>query len=391
VRSLWPRLRSKNLRTCQILDAATSGKHLTDHVCELWATGVVPLLVPNDSHGAYDLSTLSPPEAAVIGFVTSGTSSTSPTVIWKSWNALNSEALTLMREFNVTTSSRILTMVPPVHIYGFLYSVLLPAVSGAALISSQRWDISLFGPCELAESADTIITVPPLWSVLERMLPFFAEGCDRPLILTSGAPFGLQRIAAAAKLRQECGLTFRIVDIVGSTETGGIGFSTVAGDVLDDSFKLFDGVNVFAPTNTGGLWTISSPFTDCAELAVSDVFLPGTHDRTFRYGGRSDRVVKLGARRFNLSDIESAISQCANGSTVACLFKQDPDSAKGGGLFVFIESPDLLPADVFAAYQREFKDLPLPTHIHISARLPKGALGKTSRAELEKLLLDARL
>jgi acyl-coenzyme A synthetase/AMP-(fatty) acid ligase len=386
MRQVWPSVRDKKFATTEILDAATSGDNLTEHVIDLWENNVIPLLIPSLGGVQFSVDHLTPPKSAVIGFVTSGTSSATPTVIWKSWNALNSEAFTLMKEFKITTSSRILTMVPPVHIFGFLYSILLPTVSGASLISSQRWDLSLFEPCPLAETADVIITVPPLWSVLERMLPFFSVGFNAPLILTSGASFGPERGGAAQKLRNRLSLGFRIVDIVGSTETGGIGFKTVAGEELEESFTLFDGVNIFPPTITDGRWSVSSPFTDDRHLEVNDVFVPAAGPRTFEYGGRSDRIVKIGARRFNLADIESALSQCANGSAVVCLFKQDPHTAKGGSMFAFVESGDLKSSDIFEAYQRRFKELPLPTNIHMSEHLPKGAMGKTSRSELEKLL-----
>lgn len=386
MRKAWPSVRDKKFATTEILDAATSADNLTRHIIELWEHDVIPLLIPNLGGLQLTLTHLTPPKSAVIGFVTSGTSSATPTIIWKSWNALNSESFTLMEEFKITTSSRILTMVPPVHIFGFLYSILLPTVSGAQLISSQRWDLSLFEPCPLAETADVIITVPPLWSVLERMLPFFSVGYNAPLVLTSGASFGPERGAAAQKLRNRLSLGFRIVDIVGSTETGGIGFKTVAGEELDESFTLFAGVNILPPTVTDGRWSVASPFTDDLPLEVNDVFVPAAGQRTFQYGGRSDRIVKIGARRFNLADIESALSQCANGSTVVCLFKQDPRTAKGGSLFAFVESRDLKTADIFENYQRRFKELPPPTHIHIAEHLPKGAMGKTSRSELEKLL-----
>ena len=386
MRKLWPSIRYKKFATTEILDAAQSGDNLTDHVCALWESHVSPLLIPNLGGLKLEVDHLTPPKSAVIGFVTSGTSSATPTIIWKSWNALNTEAFTLMKEFKITTSSRILTMVPPVHIFGFLYSILLPTVSGASLISSQRWDLSLFEPCVLAQTADVIITVPPLWSVLARMLPFFSVGFNAPLILTSGAAFGAERGTAAQNLRCKLSLGFRIVDIVGSTETGGIGFKTVAGGKLDARFKLFDGVNILPPTSTDSQWRVSSPFTDDEPLAVNDIFTPTPGHRTFQYEGRSDRIVKIGARRFNLADLESAISQSANGSTVACLFKQDPDSSKGGSLFAFVESRDLKAADIFKAYQLQFKELPLPTHIHVSEYLPIGAMGKTSRLDLENIL-----
>lgn len=377
---IWRALETRQLRGIHVVVGSTNHQDFSACVCHLWQRGKIPLILAGNQT-QQDIASLSPPPNAVIGFVTSGTTSSSPQVIWKTWRALNSEAQILIKTFNVTASSRILTLVPPIHIYGFLYGFLMPCLSRATLMTSGDWTQPLIQPDSLPDIVDVVVAVPPLWSLLERLLPRL----NPRLVLSSGAPFGTRRAEAARTLRQHNTLSFSVVDVLGSTETGGIGYREVVGQHPEDYFTAFEGVHLIPPSHDSSPWSVVSPFTDDKTLVVGDIFYLSCDNR-FQYRGRGDRVIKIGARRFSLAEIDAAVSSCAAGKPVASLFRNDPDSPKGGTLHVFIEGLTADKDGIIKRYQTDYPYLPIPAGIHVLEHLPRGAMGKSSRAELERCL-----
>ena len=386
VSAVWPTLEFRSFVQVQIICGAQSNQSLLEKICNAWCDRKIPLLVPDHCRGDFDSSKLSPSSNAIIGFVTSGSTSLATSIVWKSWSALNSEALVLSQVFGVCKVSTVVSLVPAIHIYGFLYGVLLPCVSGAKLISGGRWDFPFFAPTGLNIEADLVVSVPPLWSCLEVLLEEFRSA----VFVSSGAAFGRRRAEAAARMRRDICASFQIVDVVGSTETGGIGWRQVVGDKVEECFSLFDGVSLLPPKIEGAAWHVRSPFTDDLVLEVSDLFNMSGDGTKFNYAGRSDRVVKIGAKRIDLGDIEAAMSHCADGKFAVCIFLESPDSAKGGTLHVFIEtgtdSADGDSSALMRSYQKYSTHLPIPTGIQFVSQLPRGPMGKISRLSLEGLL-----
>lgn len=79
----------------------------------------------------------------------------------------------------------------------------------------------------------------------------------------------------------------RVIDVYGSTETGGIAFREVARE--QTQYHLFDGVEIL---QTGPEILLSSPFTESNPMLIEDdleVF-PG---RRIQLLGRKDRIAKI--------------------------------------------------------------------------------------------------
>lgn len=91
----------------------------------------------------------------------------------------------------------------------------------------------------------------------------------------------------------------RVIDVYGSTETGGIAFREVARE--QTQYHLFDGVEIL---QTGPEILLSSPFTESNPMLIEDdleVF-PG---RRIQLLGRKDRIAKIEDVRVSLSEIEN--------------------------------------------------------------------------------------
>jgi 4-coumarate--CoA ligase (photoactive yellow protein activation family) len=112
-------------------------------------------------------------------------------------------------------TERLLTAVPSHHIYGFLFTILLSARLKCTEVIDVRRTTPQFLKA-LLRSGDLLVSHPAHWAVLARhanVIPARVVG------VTSGAPCApeLAEALAAAGIR-------RLVQIYGSTETGGLGW-----------------------------------------------------------------------------------------------------------------------------------------------------------------------
>ncbi len=109
---------------------------------------------------------------------------------------------------------RILACVPNHHIYGFLFTVLLPWHIQCPVLQVQHWQGSAFA--EQLRSGDLIVSFPHHWEFLQRslhQLPAEIHG------VTSTSPCPPNLIFSL----QQQGLQ-RMTEVYGSTETAGVGY-----------------------------------------------------------------------------------------------------------------------------------------------------------------------
>jgi 4-coumarate--CoA ligase (photoactive yellow protein activation family) len=193
---------------------------------------------------------------------------------------------------------RIVSLVPPHHIYGCLFTVLLPLQMGADVVDARAW-----GPSRLARElgdGDALIASPHLWSYLVRSLPGFASGVTG---VTSTAPMP---DALKADLRSR-GLS-RLLEVYGSSETAGIG----ARGFSDSHFELFPHW-----TRAGDSLVRSLPGGGVAEPAPLADLLEWSAERSFRVVGRRDGAVQVGgvnvfpARVAEIINSHELVAECA--------------------------------------------------------------------------------
>ena len=142
-------------------------------------------------------------------FRTSG-STGSPKRVAHTWTGIEQELAALTPLFPGV--KRVLALVPSHHIFGFLYTVALPARWGVPVVSGrQAWEAAQH---ELAPG-DLIVTFPARW---------------RYLLSSRGEfPAGVMGVSSTAPLPGEVheGLKQRgleqLVEVYGATETGGVG------------------------------------------------------------------------------------------------------------------------------------------------------------------------
>ncbi len=227
--------------------------------------------------------------------------STGAPKLWpKTARNLLGEALFLRSAFRVRAADVVLAVVPPLHIYGLLFSVLLPFVSGARTVG----DIPYF-PREvigaLRRTRCTLFVGSPMhYRALSAS--------------TFAAPALRHAFSSGGFLEEDHGRHFTaatgrgVTEIYGSTETGGIATRCRA-----------EGEWAWRPFSCArwrvarGRLRVRSPFlspglpADTAGFFVTGDRAEETREGTFVLHGRVDGIVKIAGKRVDVAAIEQKI------------------------------------------------------------------------------------
>ena len=208
-------------------------------------------------------------------FMTSG-STGEPTACHQSFALLEQEIRAQGEIFR--GASRIVSLVPAHHIYGFLFSILLPKVLGIPVADLPPAP-SESGIGEL-QSSDLVVAFPMFWkhvAALSRTLPPGIRG------VTSTGPCPADTIRALLAKGLE-----RMTEVYGSSETGGLGTRHDPGD----AYTLLPFWNRHAGGSPELLErTLPDGRTD-GPVPAPD-FLQWETERTFRPMKRQDKAVQV--------------------------------------------------------------------------------------------------
>jgi len=242
-----------------------------------------------------------PTGAELLKIFTGGTTG-APQVWSKTGKNIFGEGFFLARHFKITEKDCIAATVPPYHIYGLLFSVLLPLVSSATVIA----DTPSF-PGEIVdvmrEHGATVLAGIPVHYRALRGRSF--TGSPLRLAFSSAGMLDAED-NEAFYLQNKMG----IVEVYGSTETGGIA-----------TRNRFLGERYFTPFPIVS-WKIKddricvqSPFLSPDLPREDDGFFTGG-DRVRACGtngftllGRIDGVSKVGGKRVDLEEVRAIIKK----------------------------------------------------------------------------------
>jgi len=236
---------------------------------------------------------------------------------------------------------RILLAVPSQHIYGFLFGVLLPTKLNCTTLSltTQPPQAAL----ALAQPGDLIVAQPLWWDQALRGQARFAQDV-LGLTSTMRAPDAL-----FAHLRER-GLA-GLIDIYGSTETGGIGWREAAG-----AYRLLD-------------WLTQVPNNAPDQIEMLDA-------RTFVLGARADRVVQVAGVNVSLDQVERVLARFAGVETARVRLSQsEPRRLKALLVGTLVDSTRTRSA--LETHALESLDAAArPRHLSFARHLPRNEHGK---------------
>lgn len=314
-----------------------------------------------------------------LDFHTSG--STGPSRLWRrsladAW----SEAGMLAGFVGVDEPGAVVSFAPPVHVYGALATLLMPARLGVPV-----W----YRPGYIGALPDTgarrvvVVATPWIFSLLLRNMDW-VRALDHVTVLYSSAMLPAD---ARVFLEQAGPERAALVELLGSTETGGIATRRWrAGE--PPAWTLFPDVS-FAPTGVEGAegadgaavpLVIRSPrLAHRPGESAPDAWPTGDlveplDDRAFRLVGRVGRLVKVNGRRINLDEAEHALRARVDCADLALVATHDPMIGEHVDLYVVPHAgtapggTDLTPAlDVLGAR---------PRRTHLVPVIERSATGK---------------
>ncbi len=208
----------------------------------------------------------------------------------------------------------VVSFVPPVHVYGALATLLMPA----RMRLPVWYRSSFFGPLPQVDARRVVVVATPwIFTLLLQHLDWIRR-LDHLTVLHSSAMLP----ATAADLLAEAGADRAlIVEVLGSTETGGIATRrwrtgepppwTLLPDVSFACDGAGDGaagpVQADVPLRIRSPRLASPPGGAPADAWETDDCVQVLDDRRFLFAGRRNRLVKVNGRRIDLDDVERSL------------------------------------------------------------------------------------
>ncbi len=267
----------------------------------------------NDFEGIEKLN-----EQARILFFTSG-SSGFPVGAFKSEENLLLEVKSLRKVLATKRIKKIVVTVPFVHIYGILAGLLFPiALNDVILVVKED-----FLPYELLEEAEdnTLLITTPVFIKALVKLPVERD-LSKTLFVSSTASLSLEDITSF-----EVKYSSNIVQLFGSTETGGIAYKKGSGI----AWNALDRVEISA--NADKLSVISpfiSPYLLYSKIEkfqqpyqTEDIV--EINNRSFVLIGRSNKLIKIAGKRISAMQIEHILEEIPeiNRAIVELVYKKE--------------------------------------------------------------------
>jgi len=285
------------------------------------------------------------------------------------------EATVLARVFGVARGARILATAPPNHIYGLLFGVLLPLRAGGVIIRETPLHAESVVASLRRYAATHLVSVPAHLATL-------AQVDDPPpleCVFSSSAPLP-PGTSEALRVR----LGWRVVEVYGSTETGGVAWKSGA-----DPWRPLPGVSVSAADD--GRIILSSPFLPSGSPPYlgADLISP-VEGGGFRLLGRRDGVAKIAGKRVSVREIEEVLLRVPGVRDSAAVVR--PSSGpRGEEIWVAVAADGVSSAGLRTALSGWLDPVAMPRRIRILRALPREETGKLVHERLLELFRDDEL
>ncbi len=202
------------------------------------------------------------------------------------------------------TCKTVLATVSHQHIYGLLFKVVWPLVTGRAFYQPLiQYPETLFAKL-ISDSSAIIISSPAFLARLPEpnlISGFSSRTKYEGLIFSSGGPLSY----SAAQMTHEC-FHQHPTEVFGSTETGGIGYRQQ--QKQDSPWQAFRDIEISSETQSQRL-LIRSPYLETSNWYPCDDKVTISNKNQFQLLGRMDRIVKLEEKRVSITAIEKILEQ----------------------------------------------------------------------------------
>lgn len=265
--------------------------------------------------------------------------------------------------------------VPPNHLYGLTFSILLPWVLGIPFVDECPLHAHEVAEQLAAVQAGTLVTVPvhmralltqPLHDALMRVVSS-AGVLDYKIVEQWHAMFGKE-----------------ILEIYGSSETGVIAYRQ---QLSDPAWHALPELRL--ATSEEGLLNVASPFIHDSEgtFFQTQDMVEMQDDRHFLLIGRADAIVKIAGKRISLLAVETAIKRCRGVVDAAVTAVPAQGHIRNMAIWAAIAVGEVeIPVDVRSIRNElllQLDSIEVPRRIVVTKELPREPNGKL---RLERLL-----
>ncbi|WP_411725916.1 AMP-binding protein [Methyloglobulus sp.] len=364
------------------------------HLLGDWPSGKA-LLLPS-AEGTMALSALDL-QRSPLTLYTSG-STGQPQAIQKELWQFQREVDTLEQQWGIELArSQVLATVSHQHIYGLLFRVLWPLVSGRCFHSKLYLSPESMLKAAHEQSAQSAqssqssywVASPAQLKRLDELMPW-SEISRLKAIFSSG---GTLDIDVARQIEQQSGQ--KLIDIYGSSETGGIAWRK---PVSDERWLPFPGVTL-APS-ADQQYLLHSPYLPEGTPCFLQDQLELCKDGRFSLLGRIDRIVKVEEKRLSLNEMEQALQQSGRVRQAHCRLWIDKRARIVAVVILTAQGLDTIRQHGRGALIKQlrnqllngFETVVLPKKWLFINQLPLSAQGKIDHERIASLLsLDSRV
>jgi len=380
-----------NIAPAYLEEIKGDGSFLTDQVFpgneNMKNTFHVPTLL-NEKTGtgtSDDLPVINSEEAYAI-FYTSGTTGKPKPVRQRIMEFEIDNPFILSKWGEEFYSRKLLCTVSQLHLFGFIFGMLLPFTAGIPFRTSM-----IRTPDEFEKLRDTqyfIITVPAfLKRAVETETPL---GLKSPYILVSG---GLLTPDVAEKVNNIFGVW--PLEMYATTETSGIAWRQSCNGI---EWIPFENADLWVNENTNCLCVRSAHIPNPAGFETSDLvkFLPNGH---FILMGRLESLVKIEEKRMSLVEMEARLDQSGLVSDSCVIPLEDKRQYLAAALVFNAEGKkkfEGLEKNEINKFWREyllqyFEQVLIPKKWRFLDKLPVDDQGKKKKADIELLFSGEEL
>ena len=327
-----------------------------------------------------------PDDAVNVEFYTSGSSGT-PKCVPKAYAQLRLEVEALERQWGAAIGDAVMAgTVPHYHLYGVLFRILWPLLTGRAFLSAMCLQPAAL-QAATAQGDCAIVSSP-------AFLGRIADYGDLPAaakvraVFSSGAPLPDD---VAQRLKEEWG--HAAIEVYGSTETGGIAWRAWSGSEDRALWRPIEGVATELREEAAGerLWVKSGCTWRGDWAATGD--LARRREDGFELLGRADDVVKFEDKRVSLSEMRTRLLSHAWVADARLLLLEGRRRLIGAVVILNGAGRSALAASGKAKVNAALGDwlrgsyeaLLVPRKWRYVDTLPDNDMGKVERARLERL------
>ena len=267
---------------------------------------------------------------------------------------------------------QILATVPAQHMYGFVYSVILPAQWGYAIGAERPFYPEDIRRALVALPGPAILVTTPV-----HIRACVLDGVQLPpldFILTSTAP-----LDAALAAQAEALYGTRVQEFYGSTETGAIAARRQAETAV---WRTFADIRV-VPVDDG--FRVEAPYLP--EPMVLADHADVLNEREFVLHGRNADIIKIAGKRITLGDLNHQLL-AIEGVVDGAFFLPDGEQGRELRLAALVVAPGRRREDILDSLRSRIDPVFLPRPLRLVEALPRNATGKLPRANLLRLLQE---